>query len=167
MLSSTATAVKSSPILDRKIEETGAGLPASYTRQLHSISKDNAATIIDYIAAMKNEVNLADNYRRGVIEILSRLSKYNDNKPFKDSTRSNIIAFLDTHRKTETQDPLHKWIGTYNLYRIHLLRFFKWLYYPDIEPSKRPKPAVIENIAQAKKKREINIQADRLVDPAR
>jgi integrase len=152
LLSSTATAVKSSPILDRKIEETAAGLPASYTRQLHSISKDNAATIVDYIAAMKNEVNLADNYRRGVIEILSRLSKYNDNKPFKDSTRNNIIAFLDTHRKTETQDPLHKWIGTYNLYRIHLLRFFKWLYYPGIEPSKRPKPAVIENIAELKRK---------------
>ena len=117
MLSTTATAVKSSPILDRKIDETGAGLPASYTRQLHSISKDNAAIIVDYIAAMKNEVNLADNYRRGVIEILTRLSKYNDNKPFKDSTRSNIIAFLETHRKTETQDPMHKWIGTYNLYR--------------------------------------------------
>jgi hypothetical protein len=152
LLSSTATAVKSSPILDRKIEETAAGLPASYTRQLHSISKDNAATIVDYIAAMKNEVNLADNYRRGVIEILTRLSKYNDNKPFKDSTRSSIIAFLDTHRKTETQDPLHKWIGTYNLYRIHLLRFFKWLYYPGIEPRKRAKPAVIENIAELKRK---------------
>jgi integrase len=152
LLSPTATAVKSSPILDRRIEETGAGLPASYTRQLHSISDDNAATIIDYIAAMKNEVNLADNYRRGVIEILTRLSKYNDNKPFKDSTRSSIIAFLDTHRKTETQDPLHKWIGTYNLYRIHLLRFFKWLYYPGIEPRKRAKPAVIENIAELKRK---------------
>jgi integrase/recombinase XerD len=152
LLSSTATAVKSSPILDRKIDETGSGLPASYTRQLHSISKDNASIIVDYITAMKNEVNLADNYRRGVIEILSRLSKYNDNKPFKNSTRSNIIAFLETHRKTDTQDPMHKWIGTYNLYRIHLLRFFKWYYYPDIEPSKRPKPAVIENIAQLKRK---------------
>jgi integrase len=47
---------------------------------------------------------------------------------------------------------MHKWIGTYNIYRIYLLRFFKWLYYPDIEPSKRPKPSVIENIAQLKRK---------------
>ena len=152
LLSPTATAVNSSPLLDRKIEETGAGLPASYARQLHSISEDNAVTIIDYIAAMKSEVNLSDNYRRDVIEVLSRLSKYNDKKPFKDLTRVNNIAFLETHRKTETQDPLHKWIGTYNLYRIHLLRFFKWLYYPGIEPSKRVKPAVIENIAQLKRK---------------
>lgn len=32
------------------------------------------------------------------------------------------------------------------------MRFFKWLYYPDIEPSKRSKPAVIENIPQLKRK---------------
>ena len=47
---------------------------------------------------------------------------------------------------------MHKWIGTYNLFRIYLLRFFKWLYYPDIEPSKRPKPPVVENLAQLKRK---------------
>jgi hypothetical protein len=32
------------------------------------------------------------------------------------------------------------------------MRFFKWLYYPDIEPGKRSKPAVIENIPQLKRK---------------
>ena len=79
-------------------------------------------------------------------------SKYNDNKLFKDLTRINILGFLDSFRKTETQDPMHKWIGTYNLFRIHIFRFFKWLYYPDIEPIRRSKPSVIENIAQLKRK---------------
>ena len=64
-------------------------------------------------------------------------------------TRDDIISFLDSYRRPDTADSLHKWIGTYNLFRIHLLRFFKWLYYPDIEPDKRPKPAVIENILQS------------------
>jgi len=32
------------------------------------------------------------------------------------------------------------------------MRFFKWLYYPDIEPDRRPKPSVIENIHQLKRK---------------
>ena len=32
------------------------------------------------------------------------------------------------------------------------MRFFKWLYNPDIEPDKKPKPAVIENIPQLKRK---------------
>jgi integrase len=151
-LLSSITTANISPLLDRNIEETAAGLTASYSKQLRSISEDNTATIVKYIAAMKNEVNLSDNYRKDLIEVLVRFSKYNDNRPFKDLTRANIIAFLDTYRKTETQDPMHKWIGTYNIYRIYLLRFFKWLYYPDIEPSKRPKPSVIENIAQLKRK---------------
>ena len=33
-----------------------------------------------------------------------------------------------------------------------MFRFFKWLYYPDIEPIRRSKPSVIENIAQLKRK---------------
>lgn len=28
-------------------------------------------------------------------------------------------------RKTETQDPLHKWIGTYNTFRMHLPTMIK------------------------------------------
>ncbi len=47
---------------------------------------------------------------------------------------------------------MHKWIGTYNLFRVYLLRFFKWLYYPDIEPRKRPKPSVVENLPHLRRK---------------
>jgi len=153
LLSQTTTAaVKSSPILDKKIEELTAGLSASFVKSLYSISVENAATIVEYIAAMKSEVNLSDHYRKDLIELLSKFSKYRDSRPFKDLTRTDILEFLGSFRKTETQDPLHKWIGTYNTYRMHLLRFFKWFYYPDIEPRKRPNPPVIENIAQLKRK---------------
>lgn len=135
-----------------KIEETAAGLQASYATKLRSISENNAATIVEYISAMKSEVNLSDHYRRDLIEVLTKFSKYHNNKPFKDLTRTSVIAFLESYRKTEAQDPMHKWIGTYNIFRIHLLRFFKWLYSPDIEPNKRSKPSVIENIPQLKRK---------------
>jgi integrase len=67
-------------------------------------------------------------------------------------SRNDIVSFLESFRKPETFDPLHKWIGTYNICRIHLLRFFKWLYYPNIVPGKRPKPSVIENIPQLRRK---------------
>ena len=153
MLTSTVSA-STSPLLERNIVETGAGLQAAFARHLSSISEDNAITIIEYIAAMKSEVNLSDNYRRDIIEVLCRFSRFNSNKHFKGLKRANIIVFLETFRRTETQDPMHKWIGTYNLFRIHLLRFFKWLYYPDVEPRRRPKPLVMENIAQLHRKEE-------------
>lgn len=35
------------------------------------------------------------------------------------------MAFLDSLRKPESVDPMRKWIGSYNLYCIQLIRFFK------------------------------------------
>jgi hypothetical protein len=140
----TAAGANISPLLDRKIEEVSAGIPASYSQHLRSAGQENVSVITDYILTMKIEVNLSDHYRRDLIEILSKFSRYNNNKLFKDLTRNDVIKFLDTYRRIETQDPLHRWIGTYNVYRIHLLCFFKWLYYPDVEPGRRPKPSVVE-----------------------
>ena len=150
--SKVSTYHPSSPFLDRKIEETTTGLPSHCANQLHSISESNCAIIVEYITAMKSEVNLSDHYRRDVIVTLYRFSKFSNDKPFKDSTRTDVIAFLDSFRKPESMDPLHKWIGTYNIYREHLLRFFKWLYSPDIEPKKRSKPSVVDNIPELRRK---------------
>ena len=118
----------------------------SFLNNLYSVlnkNKDNATTIVNYIGTRRSEVNLCDNYRRNLIRLLPTFSNYCHNKNFKDIVRADVLAFLDTFRKTEAQDPLHKWIGTYNLYRVHLLRFFKWLYSRDLEPDKRPKPPVV------------------------
>lgn len=73
-------------------------------------------------------------------------------------TRQDIVSFLDHYRKPESIDPLHKWIGTYELTRIYLLRFFKWLHRPsdDIAYKKRPTPAVMYNIPKIKR-REVSI----------
>jgi integrase/recombinase XerD len=153
--STTTTSSPTSPLFDRKMEETCAGLQQSFLNTLYSVlnkNKDNATTIVNYIETMRSEVNLCDNYRRNLIRLLPTFSNYCHNKNFKDIVRADVLTFLDTLRKTETQDPLHKWIGTYNLYRVHLLRFFKWLYSPDLEPDKRPKPPVVENVFQLKRK---------------
>jgi hypothetical protein len=99
--------------------------------------------------ALKTEVNSSARYRKDIIDLLTKFGlKYN----FKDVTRDDVISFLDSFRKPETVDPLHKWIGTYNIYRVHLIRFFKWLYAPDIERTKRPKPTVVDNIPELKRK---------------
>jgi integrase len=55
-------------------------------------------------------------------------------------------------RKSETQDFMHKWIGTYNLYLMTISTFFKWFYYPDLSPKERPKPEVLLNVKQLKRR---------------
>gem|GEM_PF-5382857 len=49
-------------------------------------------------------------------------------------TKQEIIAYLDTHRKSEQKDPEHKWkAATYNHYLTALIRFYRRLKYPNLE----------------------------------
>jgi integrase len=139
-------------ILERKINDITSGLQPEYSRLLRAISEDNALTIGNYIQALRVEINLSDHYRRDIIRLLCTLSQYNDNYPFKAMNRDDIISFLESYRKPEVSDPMHRWIGTYNIYRMHLIRLFKWLYYPDLESDSRPKPEMIQNISRLKRK---------------
>jgi integrase len=132
-----------------------AGLPREYFGLLNRIPKEDATIVMDYMVSLKAEVNPSEYYRRDVIKCLSKFVVFcrnDDRRPtsktknLKELDRKDVLAFLDSLRKSEIADPLHKWIGTYNLYRTHLIRFFKWLYSPDIEPDRRVKPAVVENI---------------------
>jgi hypothetical protein len=149
---SNSTSKSKSALLEREIDETVAGLQASFGKLLCSIDQKNAGVIVEYISALRSEVNLADTYRRDVIVLLCKISKYTKDKPFRNLVRSDVLEFLDSYRKTETEDPMHKWIGTFNIFRMHLLRFFKWLYAPEIEPKKRQKPPVVENIQKLRRK---------------
>jgi len=116
------------------------------------VSRENTSVICDYITAMKTEINLSDNYRKVSIRLLIQFSIFHNQKPFNLISRENILAFLDGLRRPESVDPMHKWVGTYNTYNIQLIRFFKWLYSPDIEVDKRKKPKVVENIPQLRRK---------------
>lgn len=135
-----------------KIELATEGLTPEYVRAM-SRTKENALVIAKYISAMKSETNLSDNYRRNIIKITSSLSLFSKNKPFKSMTREdNVLSYLDSLRKPESVDSMHKWIGTYNLYNTILTKFFRWLYSPDLPPKARPKPGVIENIYRLKRR---------------
>jgi hypothetical protein len=112
-----------SPLLDRKIETATDGLNDEYRRCFTKLSQDNAVITAGYILSVKSEANLSDNYRKSIIKTLSTFSVFCKNKSFKSMTRQDLLSFLDSYRKAESIDPMHKWIGTYNLYNIILIRF--------------------------------------------
>ncbi|MGB8132597.1 MAG: hypothetical protein WCE99_00260, partial [Nitrososphaeraceae archaeon] len=88
---SPASASTKSALLDRKIEECAAGLAPAVTKQLFSISKDNAAIIVKYIEVVKTEVNPSNAYRRNIILLFCRFSNYYKNsKLFKEISRDDI-----------------------------------------------------------------------------
>ena len=115
---------------------------------------NNIDTISKYIEVMQTETNPSKSYETSTKIILRSFFKFHNNKLFSSISRDDILAYLNSFRKSEEIDPLHKWIGTYNRYLTVLTRFFRWLYYPTLEPKQRPKPVVVHNIQQLRRKEE-------------
>lgn len=140
-------------LANQKLDNATAGLEPYFLEHLKTrVSKQNSLVIARYITSMKIETNLSDNHRRGIITSLKLLSEFLNNKPFSDMTREDILDYLDTLRKPDDSDSLHKWISTYNQRLICFLRFFKCLYHSEVEASKREKPLPVANIPTIKRK---------------
>ncbi|MGH9925106.1 MAG: hypothetical protein ACRD5B_06980 [Nitrososphaeraceae archaeon] len=131
------------PNFDRKLDLVIAGArPYIKDHLLHRIPRQNCITIVNYMLAMQTEVSPSERYRIDTIYKFKLFAEFHNPKPFEEITRQEVIDFLDSLRKPETVDPLHQWQGTYELNRIILLRFFRWLYYEKVVPhSKRPTPS--------------------------
>jgi integrase len=82
------------------------------------------------------------------------MSKRLNNIPFKSIKKDDLLLFLEHFRKSEKDDPMHKWVGTYNLYLAVISKFFRWLYNPKQAPKQRTIPSVIQNISKQKRKEE-------------
>ena len=73
---------------------------------------------------------------------------------------NDIISFLDGYRKVEAEDPLHKWINTYNIRYQILFKFFKWLHNLKCDGSKTLSiPPIMNGIKRLKRKEKSSYQA--------
>ena len=117
----TATSITTSAtydrdsLLERKVGFITEGLTRQYAERLYKMRRDNTLDIIDFISSMKTEINLSANHIKNNIMVLTLLSQFHNNeKSFKQMTREDVLSYLDRLRKPESDDPLHRWIGTYN-----------------------------------------------------
>lgn len=136
--------------LAKEMENATKGLTRSYSRRLGMLPPKQISVICNYISALRSEIKLSDKYRQSILTTLMTLSRCVP-KTFKDFTRADVIRYLDQFRKEDQDDPTHKWIGTYNANLVNVTKFFRWLYSPDLEPTNRPKPKVVQNLAKFKR----------------
>lgn len=147
----------------KSIEQVTEGLHRYVFKQLSQlVTIENAAIIAEYIKCQKTEINLSDKYRHTVITCLITFIKYFKGKNFRRLIKFDVINYLDSLRKSEDVDPSHKWMGTYNLRRRIFLKFFKWLYHPTKDATKRPIPGVIRGISSIRRKEQSIYKPDDL-----
>ena len=105
------------------------------------ISPSNTEIICKYIVAEQNEINIKESTKEGKIKVLIDLIKFLDFKDLPETTKEDIFSYLNRFRKSEDDDPDHRWIGTWNNRHMVLLKFFRWFHdqdNPDIKNRKHP-----------------------------
>ena len=148
------------PNFDPKLDLITAGAP-HFLREhlLTKITRENCLVNINYVLAMQTETEVSEYYRINKVINLKKLAEFHKTKSFSKITRQDIVEYLDRLRKPESVDPLHQWVGTYELTRVILLLFLSGYTVQigtDVSPRNRPTPDVMLNIPQIKR-REISI----------
>src|SRR6476620_2115624 len=118
-------------LLERDIESIITGsLPyyKSIFKQILSANPNNANILYNFLLAEQNERNVKLSTKTTHIKIIYLFNKFLEFKDFHKISKQEVLSYLNSLRKSETEDPTHKWIGTYNTRQIILSKFFRWIY---------------------------------------
>jgi len=86
------------------------------------------------------------------------LENYHKHKDLDKLDRNDIVTFLDSYRKSETVDPLHRWVGTYNIRLMIIYKFFRWLNslnhnkLAEMTTTERIVPPIVKGVKKLKRK---------------
>ena len=75
---------------------------------------DNATTIIDYTLAEMVQYNIKPATCENRIKVLIWLSEHHNHKNYAEMTAEDIQLFLGRVRKSPSEDPPQRWIGSWN-----------------------------------------------------
>lgn len=128
----TVNLVKDSPKdIDENIESLITGsLPyfKSIFRHLFTANQNNAKLLYDFLLAEQNERNVKLGTKTTYVKIIYHFNRFLNYKDFETINKKEILDYLNSLRKSEVDDPIHKWIGTFNTRQIVLSKFFRWIY---------------------------------------
>lgn len=99
-----------------------------YNLMTDRMSAYNADILAKFVISNRKERNIAINTAISYIDGISYLENFHKHKDLDKMDRNDIISFLDSYRKPESIDPLHRWINTYNIRLTVICKFFRWLY---------------------------------------
>jgi integrase-like protein len=148
------------PIINNKIKSVVTGLQPSIQQLFMEFPSDRDKELVaDFILACIRQENAAVRTKKSYLVALAYLSRHFDNsKRLEEMTSKDLASFVDSYQKSRDEDPHQSWIATQRTYGSPLLKFFKWLAYPDMTPQERkrlPKdkhPPVLKGFVLQRKK---------------
>ena len=136
-----------------------------YNLMAEKMSINNADILARFIIFTRRERNIALNTVMIYIVRISYLESFHNHKELYKMDRNDVISFLNSYRKPESIDPLHKWINTYNIRLTAVSKFFKWLFSSEFDGTAATTstatvtPSIISGIRWPNRKEKSSYQA--------
>jgi len=145
------------PLFETQLETAIDGLTPYFKKCILNFLPENAKLIVDFINSELQYKNIRMVTKKNKIQAVDEFvkflrKKYGHEIPLKQVRKEDFIDFQSTKRKSETIDPLHRWIGTFNQFLRNLKPFYKYIYYPDLPSKERKYPDSIKGINPLKRK---------------
>jgi hypothetical protein len=157
------------PLVHSKVESVLQTVDNSARRLFLELPDVNKQILADFL----NDMIIHDNPRPNTVQVyvtdvvlLSRSSQHK--KSYREITRDDIMAHLQTYRRTFEADAKERWINTYNRKVNTISKFFKWLVFPDMDRQDRKssRPDIVKDIPIFTRKERTSVQAQDLWVPA-
>ena len=122
------------------------------------MSANNADLLAKFIILNRKDSIIAINTIVMYIDGIVYLENYHKHKDLDKMDRNDIVTFLDSYRKSETVDPLHRWVATYNIRLMIIYKFFRWLHsfnhdkLAEMTTTERIVPPIMKGIKRLKRK---------------
>ncbi len=104
-------------------------------QQIETIEDNLNKTLIQEFSKYLISKDTSASYQRNCIKIMLMFAAFLQSRKKEEKTNlsqvtsiDDIIAFLDTRRKTKDEDPEQKWITTWNDYLWRIKIFYRWYY---------------------------------------
>lgn len=123
------------PVINSKIKAVVSGLPRSMSNLFLEFPTDhNKDLVANFLHSCTKQENISINTKRVYLIALAYLAREvkNNNKSLELVTSSDLKTYLDSMQRSQTEDPDQSWIATQRTMALPLLKFFKWLAYPDL-----------------------------------
>ena len=111
----------------------------NYFKYMASANIQNANILYDFLMMEQNHTNVRLSTRLSYIKVICLFIRYLSYKDFIKITKNDIIDYLNSLKRSESDDLTHKWINTYNTRQAIFSKFFRWLYNQDESDHKKEK----------------------------
>jgi hypothetical protein len=134
--------ITNDPLFERKLEAVVEGLAPYFRKCILNFFPENAKLVVDFINSELQYNNIRVLTKKNKIQAVDEFTKFLRKKygheiPLKQVGREDFEDFQSSKRKTESIDPLHRWIGTYNQFIRNLKPFYKYVYHSNVPPKER------------------------------